>query len=472
MTTQATANRVSVTDAGPALKRIQITIPASRVAEHIESQFGSLAKTAVMAGFRAGHAPRSLLQKRYGPAVLEEAKKELFSTAVNDAVKEHKLQPLGQPIITKETADCTLSPSQDFSLEVEVEVVPEFTLPAWEGLALQRPVIDVLESHVDDEIRRSSYRFGIPTRIDGPFEKLDRLVGRAVVHIEDAEAVFFETDKALAVVPSDEDGGKGQFLGLLIDDLEATLLGRKTGDVVVMNTVGPEAHELEAVRGKKLRIDYTIREAERITPATNEELLAKSGIDTIELMREQVKMILEKRRDEEQRGALREQVFEQLAAAVDFPLPERLSAAQAERDLERARMELTYRGLEADKVEARLAAMRGATTEQSRARLKLFFILAKLAETLAVEATEGEVNGRIAAIARGRNLRPDAVRTELEKAGRIGEVVLQIREAKAADRVIGKATVTDIDALEWNKQIEAKMKSGASVSTAPPAASA
>jgi FKBP-type peptidyl-prolyl cis-trans isomerase (trigger factor) len=107
-------------------------------------------------------------------------------------------------------------------------------------------------------------------------------------------------------------------------------------------------------------------------------------------------------------------------------------------------------------VEARLAEMRSATADDTRRRLKLFFLLARLAETLGVEATDGEVNGRIAAIARSRGVRPDAMRAELEKSGRIGEIALQIREHKAADRVIAKATITDIPAEEWNKEHAAK----------------
>ena len=53
-------------------------------------------------------------------------------------------------------------------------------------------------------------------------------------------------------------------------------------------------------------------------------------------------------------------------------------------------------------------------------------------------------------------MRPAELRKELEQSGRIQEVALGIREAKVADRVIARATVTDVPAEDWNKEVEAK----------------
>jgi FKBP-type peptidyl-prolyl cis-trans isomerase (trigger factor) len=153
---------------------------------------------------------------------------------------------------------------------------------------------------------------------------------------------------------------------------------------------------------------------------------------------------------------MRDQVFEQLAAGVDFELPVKLSESQVARDLERQRLEMLYRGTDPQVVERRMAEIRGSSADESRRRLKLFFVLARLAEQLGVEATDAEVNGRIAMIARQRGTRPAELRAELEKTGRLNELALQIREHKSADRVIAKATITDIPAEEWNAQLEAR----------------
>ncbi len=78
-------NTVRITDAGPALKRIDITIPMAKVNEQIESAFSGLASQAVVPGFRKGHVPRGLLEKRFGEAVLQEARQQLVSQAYQQA---------------------------------------------------------------------------------------------------------------------------------------------------------------------------------------------------------------------------------------------------------------------------------------------------------------------------------------------------------------------------------------------------
>ncbi len=463
-------NTIKVSDAGPALKRIDISIPAAKVSQQIESAFAGLAADAVLPGFRKGHAPRGLLEKRFGNELLQEARQRLVSQAYQEALTSNKIRPIGQPELAAGAIEHEFARGKDFLMSVEVEVMPEFELPKWEGIALRRPILAIATTHIDEEIERLSYRLGVPAQIQGPFEPLDRMVGKAVVRIVGQEKAFFETENAMAVVPAEADAGKGPFLGLLVDELDKVLIGKVVGDVVSIQLTGPASHEIAEVRGKPLDVQYTITAAERIAPATRDEIAVKIGMENATLLNENIKGVLERRRDDEQRSALRDQVFERLGEAVDFELPSRLSEAQVGRELERQRLEMLYRGVEPEVVEARLAETRSASTDATRRKLKLFFILAKLAETLGVEASEGEVNGRIAAIARSRGMRPDAMRAELEKDNRVGEIALQVREHKAADRVISKATISDIPAEDWNNEAKAKAEAaslGASAGGAP-----
>ena len=127
-------------------------------------------------------------------------------------------------------------------------------------------------------------------------------------------------------------------------------------------------------------------------------------------------------------------------------------ADHALRDLERHRIELLEQGLMPLQVEARLAAIRSDSESQTRYRLKLLFILRRLADHFQIEVSDQEVNGRIASIAAHRGLRPDQVRAELTQMGRLGEVTHVIRQQKAADRVIAQAKVTGIPAADWRAE--------------------
>ncbi len=450
--------QIGITDTAPCTKEIRLTMPAEAVTARLDLAMGEFLRNAALPGFRPGKAPRGLVEKRFGQAVLDETRGQLIQEGYRRALEENKLRPLGDPRPVDGDTLPELARGKDFTLAFEIEVAPAFDLPDFASFEVKRPMIEVTAEHVDAEILRQSYRWGTPARIEGPFENLDRMLGKAVVTVEGRDGVFFETDKALCVVPAKEDEGKGALLGLLIDGLDAALLGKKVGDTVVITTKGADSHEREELRGKTISIEFHVTEAERIAPRTHKELAEMFGVETEELFREQVKDALEQRRDGEQRAAMREQVSEALVAGIDFALPAKLTEDQLTRTIEQQRMELLSRGLDHDTVERRLAEMRGKSEQSTRNRVKLFFIMSRLAEEFGVNITEQEVNGRIAMMAAQQGVRPEQMRQQIVQSGRADQVIATIRDAKVSDRIIAQAKVEDMPADEWNKIVEAKAK--------------
>jgi len=84
--------------------------------------------------------------------------------------------------------------------------------------------------------------------------------------------------------------------------------------------------------------------------------------------------------------------------------------------------------------------------------------MARLAEHFGVQVTEQELNGRVAMMAAQQNMRPEQMRQQIEKSGRMNEVISMIRDAKVSDRIIGQAKVAEIAAEDWNKLVEARAK--------------
>jgi trigger factor len=442
---------VKVEDAGPAKKRITVTVQAKDVDARLENGFGNLAGEAALPGFRKGKAPRALLERRFGDMLLKETRSQLLGETYGKVVQDHKLRPVGEPSLPDGATEPTLTRGKAFTYTVEVEVAPDFAAPKTDGLAIQKPMFEIKDEHVAAEIRRQGFRFGTPERITGPFRPLDRMLCTAKAWKNGEQDPFFNMEKALVVVPDTVDEGKGSLLGILVNDLSKHLEGRKVGESVTIDTVAPENHEREDLRGAKIRFELKFDDADRITPLDAPTLADRMGLETEENLRTQVRMVLERKRDAEQRAAEREQVSRHLADAIDFPLPERLSQAQIARNLEMARMEMLQRGMEAEEVETRLAELRHGSEEDTKRRLKLFFILSRLAEEMGVQVNEPEVNGRIAAMAAQRGVPPAQMRQDLERAGRLSELTLSIREQKVLDRILDRATFTEIDADAWNK---------------------
>ena len=449
---------ITLIDIGPCAKQIKFNIPAKSIDTRLSDALSALAGEAAVPGFRKGKAPRGLIEKKFGANLLNEARGQIMSDAYQRALEENKLRPISEPRPVTGEVVAELQRGKSFTFSVEIEIAPEFAVPDFTSYEVKKPTIEVTQEHIDGEILRQSYRWGAPARLEGTLEHLDRMLGKAVVTIAGKDGVFFETDKALCVVPAKEDEGKGALLGLIFDGLDKALLGKSVGDTITVTTTGAEGHEREELRGKTINVSYTIGEAERITPRTHKELAEMFGVETEELFIEQIRDALEQRRDGEQRAAMREQVADQLIAGIQFELPTKLSEEQATRTIEQQRMEMLSRGVDEASVEHRIAEIRGKSEANAINRLKLFFIMSRLAEHFGVNVTDQELNGRIASIAAQQNARPEQVRAQIEKSGRMNEVVSVIRDAKVGDRIIAQAKVSDIAADAWNAIVEAKAK--------------
>jgi len=453
-----TSENIKIEDVGPARKRLTITVPAQMVSARLRESMGTLATQTALPGFRKGHVPAGLLQRKFGESVKNEAKNQLIAGAYASAIEHHSIKPLSDPEPVGDMEKITLEENQPLTFSVEIEVMPDFELPAVEGIEIKKPVMDVTAEHVDKELERQKLHLGTPHRVERDFEKGDRIGGTAKVWRDKEDEPFFTNDRVLIVHPGTGKDAPGQIFGLLIDDMGEALGGKAVGDTVTFAAKGPENYEREDVRGKSLRLEFSIKVAERVEPATTEKVVENYGLAYEAILREQIQLALEHRRDNEQASAMREQVGEALVEMVDFPLPEKISGAQVTRALERTRVELLGRGISPDEIEDRLAHVRTDSEAATKRRLKMFFLMNRFAEKLNITVNEQEINGRIALIASQRGMRPDKLKTELQQAGRTSELVGQIRDEKTGDKLVGLCKQVEVSAEDWNKTLQEKQK--------------
>ncbi|MDP7008293.1 MAG: trigger factor [Phycisphaerales bacterium] len=447
-TTETHPYQITLEEAGPARKRLCITVPADVVDGKLQESLGTLRNQTVLPGFRKGKVPASLLERRFGQSVREETRNSLISEAWKAAMEEHALKTLGEPEPVGDSTDVNVEEGKPLSFTLEVEVMPEFELPPFDNIELTRPVIDVTEEHIDEEIDRQKTRNGNLEAVEGPVTEGDFLIGPASVVLDDADDVFYKTEETRIAVPA-KDGG-GQVLGVFLEDLGKTVAQASQGDELTFSTIGSDEHELEEVRGAKVVITFNIVKAVRVVPLDSEALMQMFGLESEEMLKEQVKLALERRRDQDQATVLRQQAISSIADLVEMELPEKTSAQQADRDLQRLRTDLQSSGrYTEDEVETKVAEARSGSDEESRKRLKAFFILSKLAEHFHVTVSEGEVNTKIAEIAMQNGVRPDEMRNNLAKQGQLPQIQAVVREDKAADQLVAACTVKEIPVDQW-----------------------
>ncbi len=443
---------VTIEDAGPSLKKISIEVSAQVVDEKLGSSLDTVMVEAEVPGFRKGRAPRRLIEKKFGTVIQREAKQQIVAMAYQEAIEQHKLKVIGEPR-ADELEKAELSQGKPLSFTVEVEVQPEFKTPDLEGITVLKPAVDVTDELVNGEIEKIRINEGDLEEQDAP-QAGDYLTGHGIMTGPDGEE-FYNIQGAVVRVPMAEDEGKGMILGVLVDDFAKQLGMPKPGETATIETTGPEGHEREELRGKKLKVTFAVSRVDRIIPAELADVVARTGFESEEQLREAVKTRLTQRGLVQQQSAMRQQVAKALIDGTEMALPERLTAGQAERTLERRRMELMYRGVDPAEIERHMAELRSSSADVAQNELKLFFILNQAAEELDVRVEEAEINGRIAQMAAEQGVRPEQLRRDLIESRRVTQVFQQLREHKTMDAILQKAKVEEVSGEEFNKKMEA-----------------
>ncbi|QQS09633.1 MAG: trigger factor [Phycisphaerales bacterium] len=451
--TQERPNTVKISDAGPSRKKIHIEIPAATVDEKLEDSMGTLVAAAALPGFRPGKAPRALVEKRFGQSVRGEAKNQLVAAAFSKAVEDHKLAVVGDPT-SESLAKIDLQPGKALSFELEVEVMPEFEMPAFDGLEILKPAIEVTDEMVQKELTNLCINEGeLESRESA--EAGDYCTGHAIMKGKDGTE-FYNIPGAVIQVPPKDKNGKGMILGVVVDDFTKQIGSPKPGADLTVKVKGPENHEVEGIRNNDLTITFKVDRVDRIVQAAPEKMAELFGVADEKALRDAIRERLSERATVEQQSLMRQQVAKHLVEEIKMDLPQRLTAQQAVRTLERRRMELMYRGVKPAEIEEHMAELRNASAAVAVRDLKLFFVLSKAAEDLKVRVDDAEVNHRIFMMARERGVRPEKLRQELIQTNQVGAVFQQIRDHKTMDAILTKAKTKDVSLDEFNKKFSDK----------------
>src|SRR5215471_2424869 len=191
---------ITVDDAGPATKKVTVEIPRERIDQKIKEQFEELRQQAAIPGFRPGHAPQKLIEKRFSSDVKEQVRRTLISESYQQAVEKNSLEVIGEPEFDSPEA-IQLKEDAGLSYSFQVEVQPEFNVPDVSGLKVKKPKIEVTDEKVNQALQTLKEQQGtlVPVE-DRGLEDKDHLV--ADVHIKlDGNVVSHQHDAQLVSRP-------------------------------------------------------------------------------------------------------------------------------------------------------------------------------------------------------------------------------------------------------------------------------
>ncbi len=430
--------QIKIEDAGPATKKVSVEVPQELIATKLEEQFKQLRREAALPGFRPGHAPQKLIEKRFHNDVRDQVRRNVISESYEQAVSKHSLNVIGEPQFDNPD-DIKLPESGSLTYSFEIEVQPDFQLPPLTGLTVKKPKVEVKDEHLDQAMLNLRQQQGalVPVE-DRGVEAGDYLV--ADVHLKaDGAEVVHQHDAQVIAKP-------GRFAGIQIDDLDVKLQGMKPGEKREFTVTASETHQDEKLRGKQVTVDVALKDIKKLELAEiNQQFLEGLGFENEAELREALREQMLQRVEYDVQQSMRDQINNYLLQNVFIDLPSKLSDKQGDRVLKRRRIELLMRGMPEDQVDAQIDQLRGTVKDEAIRDLKLFFILQKIANQQNVEVDEAELNGRIATLAAQSGRRPEKVKQEMSADGSLMSMFIQMREQKALDKILETAKIEEVD---------------------------
>jgi trigger factor len=432
---------VEITDVGPCKKHVKIAVARSEIERQFDESLGNMKREAAVPGFRPGRAPRQLVEKRFRKEVAEQVKSTLLMAALEQLDADYKLNPISQPELDVQAIE--LPDEGPMRFEMDVEVRPEFSLPAYKSLTVKRPVKTIEEADVDAQLKQllENHSQLVPKLVGGA-ELGDFLTADIQFHREgqtfnEAKEIQFRLHPDLRF----QDGW--------VSDAAGVLLGVKPGETREAEAKIGSGSTDPNLRGQTIRVTFQVNDLKHYRlPEVDTDFLNAMGFDTVGGLRQALREMLERRLAAQQRQAIRHDLLTTLLRETSFDLPAELVARQEKTTLRRLVMELKQEGLSDSGLRAREAEIRANAHEVTLRSLKEFFLLAKIAEAEEIAVEDGDLEDEIELIAARSDESVRRVRSRIEKEGLADALVAQILERKALDRVLGYVKFEEVPLQE------------------------
>lgn len=427
---------VELQEVGPCRKRIKVSIPQEDITDHFNEQFTELVENAEVPGFRPGHAPRRLIEKKYRKEVAEQVKRKLLMESLEQLDEEQKLHVIAEPQIDFATIE--VPESGPMIYEFEVEVSPDFELPNYKGVRVKRPVKEFGEADVNKQLERflESYAQLVPKT--GAAEAGDFLV-TDIVFSDGEQEISRTTELSLRIQPV------LRFRDGTIEGFANAMVGVRADDVRRLDVVISDEAPNASLRGRKIQAEFVVKDLKRLRlPELNAEFLQQIGYDSEVQLRDALYSVLRRRLEYEQRRVARQQLMAQLLQSVRIDLPQDLVKRQVQSTLRRRVLELQNAGLSDDEIRRRQVELHQQSITVTQQSLREHFVLAKIAEAEELKVTPQDVDNQIELMAIQSEESPRRVRARLEKQGLLESLEIQILEQLAVDRALEYAQYEDV----------------------------
>ena len=303
--------------------KLTVTIAKKDVAAGYQETITKYAKNIQIPGFRKGHVPVSVLERKYGEALKADAAGDIIEKALGEIFEEIEERPLpyAQPQMDETPV---LDTEKDLTFTVTYDVFPVVKVENFDGITVKEPIVEIGDKELDEELEQIRERNAMV---------LDKKDNEAAAQGDIATINYSELDDNGAVVPGSERQdfvftiGSGQNLFKIDNDV----INMKKGETKEITKTYEDNFEDKDLAGKtkKLKITLTALKVRNL-PDLDDELAqdVNEKYKTLADMKADIKKNMEVTRDKRIAEIKSQSLLEQLVEKNAFDLPKSMVAAE------------------------------------------------------------------------------------------------------------------------------------------------
>lgn len=366
------------------IHEITVEITGDEWSKKLDQTFKKVIKTVKIDGFRQGHAPREIYEKKYGKqSLVVEAVDNCMQDAYKKALEKFKGEPIIQPTVAIDKADET-----GVIYKFVFTTKPEVKIKKYTNLGVKKDTVKVTKKDVDNEIEKMRKEYADLQVKDGKAEEGDTV-------IIDFEG--FDGDKAF-------EGGKSENYSLelgshtFIPGFEEALVGVKAGDKKDVNVTFPKDYHAEELKGKPVVFKVTVHEVKtKVYPELNEEFFLDLGLNDVktkEDLEKTVKETMTEQKEYDAENKYIDELFDALLKETEVDIPHELIHEEVDRMVAQYEERLKMQGLTLELfykyTNSNEEALRSQMHDEAEKRVKLRFAIDEIIDLEKIDATDEE----------------------------------------------------------------------------------
>ncbi|HEU4642970.1 MAG TPA: trigger factor [Gemmatimonadaceae bacterium] len=384
---------------------LEVSVPVEEVRSAEDRAASRYATRVRLPGFRPGKAPAAMVRRKFADAIRQEAIEALIQEAFKEVLEREKLELATQPHVH----DLKFDEGQPLTFELHLEVRPTIELPRTTGFRVQRTVRPVTDEQVQEQIDNLREERATWSPVEERAQPGD-MVTVQLATADDSGEVGEGREYRIVI-------GSGQ----AIPGVEEVIMETAPGATTERPVKWPDDFPDEEQRGKTKTVRVTVKDVKRKSLPTLDDALAREvgDFDSLDALRTTVREDLVRHAEREADAEVRQKLLDDIIAANPFDVPPSWVAQLVEAYIQ------AYQIPEEER-ERFQTEFRGMAERQVRRDL----VIDTIAKREGLEATESDIDDRVADVAQKRNADPGQVYASLQKAGRIKELERSITEDK------------------------------------------